>query len=611
MLNEIKILGDYIRRNEKLDKVDILVENSKLSKAKNVICLNFTERDGIYEYLEATPEKIKKNKKTAYLYATRQDGNFDASLTSKLKIVKNNTQVTAEKSYQCCLKWLNAHKQYQNLELFHKEFDKSENKIKEDILKTYKDIRLEKNEQPILTVKINNKYLGEIDYFKNIFEQEVSQSFYFKKDSGESKGKGICRICGNMGEVYGYALPFSFYTLNKQGFAPNFIQNESWKRLPLCPNCALSIRAGKEFLEVYLNKSFYRGYKFYVIPSFLKDKIIDNFIVEVKRSQQEKEYSKGIISIESDEIIELLGKGSFSLIYLFYSKDQKNIKIVNYIEDVPPSWLKKIAAEVKKASQFEIFQEESLKKIKMQGKDKSGNLSSVSNITLGGLINDFFPNSKINGIFDKYFIDIIGDILRGRQINEDFLINAFLREIKNKFVNEKWYEEKLYILKSLMLLLVLRELKLIKNNTMNETYIAKQEKNPRENACPLEDFFNDYKKVFNDNGKKAAFAVGCLAGMLLTIQGGRGLSHPFRNKLHNLDIDEKRLKKIYVEAGKKLDEYKLSYRDFRENIGQILLNAENYGWQISKDEISYYFSLGFNLEKLISKKINKESVIEK
>jgi len=57
-----------------------------------------------------------------------------------------------------------------------------------------------------------------------------------------------------------------------------------------------------------------------------------------------------------------------------------------------------------------------------------------------------------------------------------------------------------------------------------------------------------------------------------------------------LNLDEKKLKKIFREAVEKLNEYK-KYTTLENDAANYLFDAGE-DWTLSKDEISYYFSLG-------------------
>jgi len=111
----------------------------------------------------------------------------------------------------------------------------------------------------------------------------------------------------------------------------------------------------------------------------------------------------------------------------------------------------------------------------------------------------------------------------------------------------------------------------------------------------IESFFKEYPKAFNRADKRAAFLVGVLTKFLLDVQFARRGSTPFRSKIYGLKLDEKRLKRIFYEAIEKLAEYNVGYPELQSLISKAFVKAEDEGWNLSKDEVSYYFALGLNL----------------
>ncbi|MBC7081363.1 MAG: hypothetical protein H5T44_03875 [Thermoplasmatales archaeon] len=115
-------------------------------------------------------------------------------------------------------------------------------------------------------------------------------------------------------------------------------------------------------------------------------------------------------------------------------------------------------------------------------------------------------------------------------------------------------------------------------------------------------FLDEYSVAFDAPAKKAVFLTGVLTKFLLDIQYVNRGSTPFRTKLHGLKLDEIRVKKLLPEIIEKLREYKSGYPWLEEITSQYLIEADNSGWNLSKDEISYYFTLGLNLGGIFKEK---------
>ncbi len=88
--------------------------------------------------------------------------------------------------------------------------------------------------------------------------------------------------------------------------------------------------------------------------------------------------------------------------------------------------------------------------------------------------------------------------------------------------------------------------------------------------------------------------IGVLTGRLLAIQGLERGATPFEKKLHNLRLDMKRLKRIYVQVEEKLRAYGKAhyYRDLMELLSEELLDTPDEN--IDDDELSFSFVVGLN-----------------
>lgn len=111
----------------------------------------------------------------------------------------------------------------------------------------------------------------------------------------------------------------------------------------------------------------------------------------------------------------------------------------------------------------------------------------------------------------------------------------------------------------------------------------------------VEEFLKTYEQAFDTPEKKAAFLEGILAKFLLDVQYAHRKSTPFRAKLCGLKLDEMKIKKLLPEIMEKLREYKAGYPWLEELVTKYLVEADDNGWNLSRDEISYYFTLGLIL----------------
>ncbi len=281
LIEAIKILGEY-EKNNISDLELYLSPKSDLQNIRKVICIVFEDNGNNFTYSGIHVEDFDSQNWVKYLYKERKDKNFNVTPTSKIKKIESgkgkdknlDIDKIKEKVGDRLEKWFKAYENADNkIKLLKEEFEKNKDKILKDFIEKYIKLRIYEDDEgrkideqanSIITFKIKEgsleKYLYQISYLVDLVKNETQEE-YFKRKSfdGEVKGNGICYVCGKKGDVYGLAFPFSFYTFDKRGFAPEFRQSNAWKSLPVCKECADNLRIGYQFLNKYLYKDFYEG----------------------------------------------------------------------------------------------------------------------------------------------------------------------------------------------------------------------------------------------------------------------------------------------------------------------------------------------------------------
>jgi CRISPR-associated Csh1 family protein len=337
MLPAVKALGEHVCKTTNIKEESRFVESSKLKDIKNVLCINFSFTNGKTVYTGLFSEAFDQNQSTKYLYRVFSHRRFEVTPTSKMSNPEKLKKRFALWFKQCCSKYLDSEESDSSLlQALKNEFLGKIDQIFSDIDERFKTLNKDEARNTIVTITIDSeKHLGDFKVFKEILKKE-SCSGYYAKHNVESKGKGKCYLCGEEKEVLGFASPFPVYTLDQKGFAPNFLQEDAWKRLPLCMDCAILSSVGREFVERYLFKRFY-GINFYVIPSFafkFDDEVLD-YIVKPGKSYW------AIVGNE-DDISEIMAEKfeQATLTFVFTRPEKATFRIVRYVEDVPPSYLK-------------------------------------------------------------------------------------------------------------------------------------------------------------------------------------------------------------------------------------------------------------------------------
>ena len=582
MLNAIYKLGKLYLEKENLDEIEVLLDNRS---TKAVILVNLVEDEsGNFSYEKCIQEDFNPEKRIKYLYRKKSSNGPDYSPSCFI------TNVNTSFNKKFC-KWFEKNK---NKDDFFKNIfltiNENKESIQKDIEDIYDTINIE-NSNVILSLLItkNNQdyYVGDYDIFVNVFKENIYEKYY-KNSYVTTKGEGICFLCDEHKEVFGLVsneVGFKFSTPEKKGNVPGLLSSEQWKLLPICGDCASYLELGKKFVDEYLDFTEFR-LRYYVIPNFLFDseegfdKLYD--ILKILKTE-ETQNSQDVVIIENkikrilrniDDYVELK--------FLFYQSSNSAFDILAYVESVIPSWLNRLYESQRKIADLDFFNETNLKSV-FNNKELTGNFIDLINDreTFKSSKEKWFANFLRTFTYDfstKIYLDLVVDVLSEKKLDYDFLMSRFMNKIRSNFRNGEHYALKVSMLKSLMLLILFNDLDLIKG-------VKKMD-------LTSDEF--DIDSILNSPDKKASFLLGVLTKRLLNTQYRELKSSPFYNKLWGLSLDQKKVKKLYPMVINKLREYDKAYKELEEELSINLMNS-NDNWNLTRDETSYFFVLGFTL----------------
>ena len=431
--------------------------------------------------------------------------------------------------------------------------------------------QLPKKSTKFLSVRINDKYLGDFRLFREIFNLNISQRI------GRSSSKDrTCSICGEVKDtVSARTHVYQFDTDDKPGFITEFNKKNYWKNIPVCQECRDLLQKGRDFIKDKLTFKFY-GMKYQLIPKFLLggpevvEEILE-ILSDTHKSISLKERTVKRLTDDENEILEYLSKKEdvLTLNILFLESQRSAERILLLIEDVFPSRLKTIF-------------------------DAKNYVDKLFNEEFNfGKVRSFFYKSdedKRETDLDKYFLEIVDSIFRGQRIDFNFLVKFFMQNIRRDFMNNEFYLFK--IRDARMCMVFFEKLGLINFEEVN------MEPNL------FDEIFNKYGKSLNAPEKRGIFLLGALTQMLLNKQySERESKPPFMKKLKSLKMDEKDIKALLPEVQNKLEEYETFDKGKRliaQEASKYLLQAGD-GWRMSVDEINFYFACGMNLYEKIAK----------
>ena len=556
------------------------------------IVIDITNSDK-YKYKGIDYEEFDSLKKMKYFYKKGSSRGIDKTPTSRITEIDKTLKIKVYPFFETFLKnnkTLLSDEDNQIIAEIDKTVKNNFENMKNDLKKFITDNGISLKDPSILTFIFrknrNDFYIGDLDLFKKVFlrNQNIAYKDFYKKFGKESKAKNKrCYVCkNNAKEVWGFVNTYNFYTVDKESYvAGGFDQRLAWRNYPVCPDCAKILERGKKYADTNLIYKFC-GFNYYIIPEMVIDndnllkKVLDRFKRYDDFSLSEKKSAK--IERVEEQILRELAKenNNVDFNFLFFKKSNNEFKILLYIQDVTPTrlnFLIKAKDEVDtQKRKYPIFV------VELKTKQENINLDFSFSF-----VRDFFPNKKLDGKFDKYFLSIVNNIFIGKKISADFLYSRFMDKIISEFLNDRWYES--WVLKSYKILLYLEKIKVLKRRYGEM----------RNYGSNFEEFFAE-NTLMDDNVKKGVFLEGVLAKKLLNIQYQERGATPFRSRLNGLKIDEKVAKRLLPEIINKLEEYNKNYYvKLEEAIGEYFIHSDFAKYSV--DELSYYFTLGLVLAK--------------
>jgi len=601
-------IGDYVQKNKGgNDLLSTFIENPNSNgKYKYALLVILSEINGDYSFSRVVLDEFKEP--ALYLYKKGAPNGTDATPTSK---VAGQVEKTFKNRF---IKW------FENYDSYDISDEEKDNLKKMSIaIKGQKDrIIAELNEKysgkdskynAIITLAIEKEegisYLSDHPVFKSILLRTGSDKYSTKKSQGTSLGRdAFCSVCRQKKEeVYGFAIPWAFHTFDKPGFiAGGFDVSESWKNTPVCFDCATSLELGKKYIEERLDFGFY-GFRYLLVPKLALGCDFQDILSilggkDQKRKLKINKEIKSNITSDEEEILDLVKdkKDSISNSLIFYKKEQSSYRILLLIEGILPSRLKALFDIKDKVDErFKAYNDQLLNESQKEKNHLQFNF---------GVLRRFFPQESKNRTFDKIFLEMVNKIFVGNRIDYYLLMDFIIRKAREAFV--EGYPTNIATLNGFLLLHYLKELNLFRDSKeelkeMDEKGSGMQSIENLE-GLPLEQkverFFEANQSFFTSDAKKATFLEGVLTQNLLNIQWNDKKATPFRAKLHGLKINEALIKRLLPEIQNRLEEYgKNYYRDLESIIAHYFVLA-GVNWKEADDELSFYFVLGMDMQKL-------------
>lgn len=605
LLTGVYQIGKYLSSIKDASKnplEDIIEDASDGGKYKHILKIIFRSKNKSLSYEGIEYEEYSNSRKLRYAYKSGPSKGGDYTPISKYvdsrktleriewsikKILTNDEDVDEIKSEKQIFKSVS------DLIAEHKK------EIIENINEKKSEIKTGKNEYFLLCLVIETE--GELKYPGDFLLVQkrllnVDSEQYYSKYNKISKGEGTCYYCSSQTEVFGFVNTFNSYTVDKKGMiAGGFKQENAWISYPVCATCAKLLELGKKYVLENMSSRF-SNFDYMVIPklsfydredwSDLKE-TIEDFEKKTKLSTS-KDKMNNLLSSEK-EFLEIMkdSKNSVNYNILIYREEQSGnvFRILLYIEDIVPSRVKRILYIKKEVDENKLFHV-------LPGKDGS----HYNLVFTFSMLRKFFPNNKIEGDFDKNYLEILNNIFSAKEFSYKFLLNKIVDKLRRSFAKDENID--IFALEGLMLTEYIKKLELFNDYQKGGVNIMPEISDKNKMYM---DFLKENCESLDSDVKKAVFLTGVLVKKLLYIQYRERNSQPFYSRLNGLKLSLAYVRKLFVEAVNKLNEYdKNYYSSLEELIGEFMLTAQT----LSDDETSFYFTLGMTLARKF--KVDKE-----
>jgi CRISPR-associated protein Csh1 len=455
----------------------------------------------------------------------------------------------------------------------------------------------------IFTFKIDGNYLNKITAVTNKFLDNILARFCYPKKNRASNGYGNCFVCGKYPiKVLGAVRPYNFYAVDNEGYFQGLQVENAWKNFPVCENCAFLLEFGKIFIDNHFDHTAQgeriniAGYNVKIIPKLLmlEDKLKEVFKQKVFEKIQliaEKKFPDEIEKIPDRESYLLLKLNEMEIVasyeFLFYKQKQEHFEILRHISNVLPSRINKIAEFIKALNDKFLI-------------DNFFKINNLVSLKFGILFNLFSPvsnNTKEHYAFNS--LTILDCIFTGKNVSYHTLLRDFsarLRAIYLNSINQK-QSLRLNIRNEIFLMVFLFEF-LQRLGVMKMNYKNEVDKVPDINILSLNEFINDRKSFFNLPEKIVCFLIGILFGKIESIQIADRGTAPIQKHIKSLNITKRDLERLFSIIRLKFMEYHAFSSECHEIAGFLSSEWTKISeWKLLKDEIPFYFSLGWVLYK--------------
>lgn len=439
-------------------------------------------------------------------------------------------------------------------------------------------------------------YVGDFEAFR----QQVLRIGGDTKDEGESdSARGQCCICGASavsvsGEVQ---VPnFKFYTLDKPGsVSGGFDRSRAWRNFPVCGVCRTQLDFSGERVKDKLSFKYY-GFRYLLLPSPVQPAETQVFELLRKLIDAKVDNTRShLFSAVEDELLAVIAEEENNrlqvdlLFYVPLSLTVQTFRPTLYISGLLPTRFRELFNAKDRVNGHAWLQ-------------RPGHKAFVEGSFTFGSIREIFPAKSGGSTFDDDFLAATRAALEKRRFDSARLLSVGMRLVQQDYIGGKGW---LFRLADLFRSLLFFELLSPPSSMNSHQTMHIPDYGISQQAKRVSEFFqNAPNKLSVAPDAQAAFLLGACCGRIEYIQSlAKQGATPFADKYKGFRLNQIDIERLFFDAKEKSRVYgrekETIVRDLLICAGAALAACPDY-WQLSPDEVSYFFALGHALRSRLA-----------
>lgn len=445
------------------------------------------------------------------------------------------------------------------------------------------------NADALITIKVGNRYLSEIDGFPSVFKY-MSQVGQPSKESIKKQvsSTGHCIICNSPAPGRLLKEPLQFITFDKPNFTPGGKKEHAAKALSLCHNCYEQLQIGERYIRVNFNFDIPQTkgatrVSFWLIPSLNNIELLRMFMKKPERGlssfRNMWKVANDLEGVKKMDLAQDIWSESESLdafltyTALFYYTDSNgHMRPVEVADGIFPPRLAELAKK-----KFIV--------------DRIGDFKTLFHY---GIIQEFlFSDSKKDSEkMDDFRMlsHIMSSIFAAKKLERSIITRMVVRKIRQyaRKQDSKGFEE--VTLKAMALFEYLHQVRCLEGASLAGKTVESSGDSLYKDVAK---FMDSHSSLMNTKNLRAICAIGIAAGVIIKAQKAFLGSETFIERLNRFEVDYPRLKSIFRDAMPKLLHYKATqFSDLFASLGaQEIANLDS-NEKVDKETMDFILAVG-------------------